>query len=491
MTIEPNRIPTLFSHILIITILVGGLVQGTTMNVSAQTSGMVVVINSDTTWTKANSPYDLTGPLFISAGATLTIEAGVSVNLNNYDVLVNGTLRALGSSSDKIYVISNDETIEFSEYSNGWDEQTQSGCIIDNAILESVNLRIGVSIKIVNSYVSCPIDVGESSIIQNSTISTLSILGGSVLVKNNKIDLIKKCYGTPEISNNTIDELGSDAYGTSPVISGNTIRTIGGYKVEGSTVSIKYLTLNSPIIKNNIIKEGIYLVTGSSTIIANNTITGYLLKYTYSVYTYPLGSTEQRDATFRTSGIDLVGKGSKVKDKIYISGNVISGCSTGIRAGNPGYPIKGEGVQIENNFISNSSYSGIDVTAQAIIQNNSIRNNPTAIIVRKSSSATINYNNIENYADYSIFLEETSTSVDATNNWWGTTDTQTINTTIRDFKHDFNLGKVSFSPFLTEPNPEKMLIPELPSWMILPLFLVTTLAVVSFRKRIMCRGYTR
>ena len=34
---------------------------------------VIGIINSDTTWTKANSPYSLNGPTAVNSGATLTI----------------------------------------------------------------------------------------------------------------------------------------------------------------------------------------------------------------------------------------------------------------------------------------------------------------------------------------------------------------------------------------------------------------------------------
>ena len=82
----------------------------------------------------------------------------------------------------------------------------------------------------------------------------------------------------------------------------------------------------------------------------------------------------------------------------------------------------------------------------------------------------------------------TSNTIDATNNWWGTTDTQAINLTIYDYNYNFDLGKVTFTPFLTEPNQEAIPreIPEFPSWMLLPVFLVATFAVVALRKRLVC-----
>ena len=60
------------------------------------------IINQNTNWTKANSPYSLTGPLGFKQGVTLTIEAGTVVDLNHYYMQVNGTLIARGTSTSKI-----------------------------------------------------------------------------------------------------------------------------------------------------------------------------------------------------------------------------------------------------------------------------------------------------------------------------------------------------------------------------------------------------
>jgi len=139
---------------------------------------------------------------------------------------------------------------------------------------------------------------------------------------------------------------------------------------------------------------------------------------------------------------------------------------------------------IERNLITNNT-KGITIgSSKMTIRNNTIAENSVGISIGSSPSATIIYNNIENNSQYSIQLEGTSNEVNATYNWWGTTDTQPINQTIFDFKNDFNLGTVIFVPFLTEPNLEAMPIPEFPSWIILPLFLIATLAVTIFRKRL-------
>ena len=44
------------------------------------------------------------GNISVSQGVTLTIEAGATVNLNNYYMTVNGALVAKGTSTDKIQI---------------------------------------------------------------------------------------------------------------------------------------------------------------------------------------------------------------------------------------------------------------------------------------------------------------------------------------------------------------------------------------------------
>ncbi|PVX23672.1 MAG: hypothetical protein CW691_09945, partial [Candidatus Bathyarchaeum sp.] len=100
---------------------------------------------------------------------------------------------------------------------------------------------------------------------------------------------------------------------------------------------------------------------------------------------------------------------------------------------------------------------------------------------------TLVYNNIYDNSEYNINFLSTS-SLNATYNWWGTTDTEAIAQTIYDYYEDFYLGKVNFTPLLTEPNPQSpslqdVVIPEFPSWILVPLFLLATFAVASLRTK--------
>src|SRR4030067_1549965 len=107
------------------------------------------VIGSDITWTKANSPYILTGNVLVGNGVTLTIEAGATVNLGSYYIMVNGTLRARGSVAEKVQ--SNGGSIIFTNYSSNWNEATGLGSIIENANLSTTSISIELAAPRIDS----------------------------------------------------------------------------------------------------------------------------------------------------------------------------------------------------------------------------------------------------------------------------------------------------------------------------------------------------
>ena len=68
-----------------------------------QVSGDILV---NTTWTLANSPYQVIGPVRVVQAAILTIEPGVEVRFGGQMLLtVDGQLEALGTVSDSIYFL--------------------------------------------------------------------------------------------------------------------------------------------------------------------------------------------------------------------------------------------------------------------------------------------------------------------------------------------------------------------------------------------------
>lgn len=557
-----------------------GVLQMPCTNVLAQNSTIGTIINSDTTWTKAESPYELNAPVLVNDGIILTIEAGTTVNLNGYYIMVNGTLRLLGNIQDKIFV--NCGSVIFTQFSSNWDENTGSGSVIENSNLESTFVEINsVSPKIVGNSI-LNLTVGGSSIVSNNSIF------GPVYVELNA--------EKPIFSQNIIlGDVNCASYGSSVfsynAISGNVHAGLGAHIVSNNTISGQVSLNDSPIITNNTISGGISVKSGSPIIVKNyiseginkdetlmwggissalisqnkilgdvnirargetttissneilgkisftngkitisgNSITGQLdlvpkgeahvievllenntiIGEEYGIYIEPAGGWPRllyytsamihgnqisgcSNAAINVGRSQIYDGDVKVSNVVNIEGNVIINNNFGI-TGELNEPIKNNiivnntygivgGSLIELNTIANNTYGISEATE---IRNNTIINNFIGV---EGDFTTIVHNNIYNNSEYNLRFRS-SNNRNATNNWWGTTDTQTINMTIHDYKFDFNLGKVSFIPFLTKPNPHTEPectppIPEFPAWLVLPLAVVIILVAIIFKKKI-------
>ncbi|MFB3889976.1 MAG: right-handed parallel beta-helix repeat-containing protein [Candidatus Bathyarchaeia archaeon] len=455
--------------------------------------GLITFLTSDTTWTKAGSPYTFAGPIAVVAGVTLTISAGVTVNLGGNFLFVNGTLRALGSATDKIQIIAGSVTLDNTR-------QTGSDSIIENAIINS-SISSGRPLTIRSSTINGEVSVGAGSKLADSVISGEFKAGNSTTITGSTISGTVSIGDFAKVSHSTIT--GDVTLGSSAIFSDNTVK--GGeryiFPMAGSAYSTALTVSNSSVITGNDISGGIVatsskisdnvvsgggpftdwggrgtdstsaiIVSGNSTI-TNNTVFssnggfGILIKAGYTrVYGNSIrnGIRVAGDALIEGNLISNSGSAGIRVGQIFvpafnevdyghgnsiIRNNTITGNSVGISSDKAGGTA-----MIANNLISNNTY-GISLSSEASVLNNTI-NNCTDAITLKGTTPTMKYNNIANYASNSMVLSSISRVVDATYNWWGTTDVQSINLTIRDFKYDLNLGTVNFVPLLTAPNAE-------------------------------------
>ncbi len=326
--------------------------------VKAETSTQVGgIISQDTTWTKANSPYNFAGDAEIINGVTLSIEAGTIVNLYSYGINVDGTLYARGNSTDNIRF--NGGLITFTKSSTVWSETARIGCLIENAILNMTQIDISSSPKINNNTITFP--------------SSSSGLHGEISIP----------VGSPIISNN--------------------IMFVGGNQA---------------------------IFCGGSAMIVNNTIIGG----------FNFGIELEGAFDFGlNSGTVTVSK-NIITDVYGVNIAVDNGCSGTII--------------IQNNFVEGVIYVGLELENtlpfHAIIQNNTIL---TGIYLQ--SNQTLVFNNIlHNDTSYSVYNRDGS--VNASYNWWGTTNTNIIEQSII---NKFTISAVNFTPFLTSPNLEAPPIP--------------------------------
>jgi len=418
-----NRLlSSLFSTAIILSgLLLVNTAQLITVQASTEVAGM---ISSDTTWTKANSPYTLVQPLTVNSGIILAIESGVTIIMNqNVCLQVDGTIVARGTDPEKIIV--NGGEIRLTPNSTGWNEQTASGSIIENVIFNDTTITVGNSAKINN----------------NTIIGVIDAVGGSPHILNNAIygSLNNEIYGSRKAIN---------ICGGSPQIKHNHL--VGGINGNSSA--------RFPIISNNYV-VGQVAVRSGSPVISNNTITG-IISLSKQLPLVNNGSVqlESSDTNYISTGIGLTGYNFG-DEKLYgavVTDNIIIGCLTGICWN------AGGGAIIARNFIANCSREGLAIGANAIIANNTIRNSSIGIKLFNFNGIndgpsepqfppTILNNNIENNAHYNMYSGCTI-DLNATYYWWGTTDTTAISQSIHDFEDYSNLGKITFIPFLTSPN---------------------------------------
>lgn len=324
---------------------------------------VIGIINVDTTWTKAGSPYQLTGPTAVGNGVTLTIEPGASVDLGDYYLEVNGTLRVKGTSSENVVISATtkmgtyyNKKILFSDPSADYDEQTGTGSIIENAALNCVSITMNeASPKIANNHFK-----------DTSYNNVLTVKNGSPIITGN--DMV-------------FNGNGFECNGGSPTFSNNVLSGKGGSGNWG--VFAKGITIKDNVFTN--LETAIDAFDGPLTIIGNT-------------------------ISYSNIGINTqYGSGT-------VSGNSITYCGIGILAADT----------VTNNFIANNGYG----------------------IQEAKDTAAIHYNNIMGNTKGSIYISG-SRDIDATNNWWGTTNETEISQSIHDNKNDYNVGTVNFKPFLT------------------------------------------
>jgi hypothetical protein len=485
----PHLRKRLFALIIIALMVIGLTFESNNNIVKAQSgTNESGIISQDTTWTPSSSPYTLTGNTLVQQGVTLTIQPGVTVNLGSYYIMVNGTLTVKGSSNNPVNF--NKGSITFTSYSTNWNEQSLSGNIIDNANLTSTPIFInGTSPKISNSYTSSiTVNGGSPNISNNNINGEIEVVAGSPTISHNQIKTTTinvgsvfsqltvyqpvsaiSVNGSPLISDNVITGGGeiTDNYGrlqgAVPAIQVNDgLPTISDNIIHGE-MGGSLVAYSSCTISNNILYGGVGIESGSSTI-AHNDINGEVNAEGNGLITIANNKIDRIRFGSCSSvisnnilvyggieyGVDY-GWGTPAVSEV-ISGNVISNC--------PDYPgainIQTLGsVTINGNIIANSAYAGINIkqSSNLTIQNNNIlNNNGTGISIDNSPASNINFNNIQSNKQSSIYLKSPN-NVNATYNWWGTTDTQAISQTIYDYYKDFNLGTVTFIPLLTSQNP--------------------------------------
>ena len=234
------------------------------------------IIDADTTWTLANSPYIVTGNILVSQGVTLTIEPGVEVRFDGYYYLrVDGALVADGMPGNPIVFTSNRtnpapgdwNTVRFASTSTpaAYDE---NGNYINGSIMRYCRIEYAYA----GVYLESSPLISHSIFTRNGTLAwNESYPGGAIIIAS----------GSPIIADNIMtDNQGEGgairAFGGQPIIERNVIErnegTIAGaivFTAGGGRISGNHILRNSG--SHNYGGGGIF-VNYSSVLIEKNLI---------------------------------------------------------------------------------------------------------------------------------------------------------------------------------------------------------------------------
>ncbi|MBI5964664.1 MAG: fibronectin type III domain-containing protein [Chloroflexi bacterium] len=454
------------------------------------------MIDTNTTWNLAGSPYIVLAPLLVVEGVTLTIDPGVTVKFASHKALqIDGQLHAVGTSGSPITFTSNIvpshagdwDYIVFTDTSvdavYDIDGNYESGSIIKYAVIEyaggaSVSdngaLRLNGAAPFItyttihNSATAGIRGFNNPGTLKMTHNSVTDNSGVGISVTNGYSGYTEISYST--INNNTnstdnpSDGGGIFVDGSATVINNNTIRNntalsngAGLYAVWGSTATINNNLVADNSIYNcplcwdrySVIVYGFNPSTISGNVIINNATGGILSVHGghgdifNNIISYNNGIGLHVDSAERS-----------------VSHNIISDNTTlinygGIRAG--GNPTITYNSILRNTATNNAAiflnvaYDVGDFSSNTIMDNvNSEFDNLRAVYI-EYGSPTFNGNNIYRNNGYSIYNNNAqgSPTVNAENNWWGTASSPAIQGLVYDWFDDPNKGIVDISPYRT------------------------------------------
>jgi len=408
----------------------------------AQTE-VIGFIEQDTTWTRANSPYSILGPIVVNKGITVTIEPGVTVDMNEHDLKINGALVAKGTASSNIKFVRSSKT-------KGWDISLTgsgvsakydgngnylSGSILQYCSLESVSINGAFYID------HCEMKEGTIKIsdTQTAVISHTKISGD--IARRGKLTFYAEVISVNEclklvLKNNVLacNEGINIRNGRNITLQGNTLVSNGGLGQGVHIRNVQNVSLTGNSITgygdahiswpNKIYDDmggGIYLYKCKKVNLLNNIVRQ--CRRGGGIYIDRADDISIRDNTIAENSSYYDGSGLHIEgDLISIENNTITGNTSGMHGG--GITVYGSKVIITHNTIIGNygnyggglrSPGGSLVIAYNIISGNEAERGG-GISIRSETSATINSNLLAgNSADRGGGLH-CNVSVEVTNN---------------------------------------------------------------------------
>ena len=395
-------------------------------------------ITTNTTWTLAGSPFVITGNVFVQAGVTLTIEAGVCVKAQSQlGINVDGQLIAQGTSAAPICFT----TAVLPPSPGDW-----AGILFSNTAVDAVFDGMG-------NYVSG--SILEHVVLEGAGYARppLQAASSAPFIHRNTIRQNSTFMDVPVIQLG-----GTDVRFVENVVTDNPYFGAGGPLTVGGT--------NCRIERNRFSSNGQASPNGRDLSIGG---TGHVVKDNFFLGDRSTGigmsgsSNVIVDNVF-TSTIDgIVGSGS-VPPGIVVRGNLIQGAGSGatiggftsftgnllrqnvsfgriLEAGNT--PTLSGNVLIDNTCGPN--FAAVFLSGNADFTGNEVVGNACVGVENRQTHA-LTGNALDGNAGFDLF-NNTASSLDASGGWWGTANAGDIQSQIFDCVDDISKGCVTFAPF--------------------------------------------
>ncbi|MBC7258724.1 MAG: S8 family serine peptidase [Chloroflexi bacterium] len=446
----------------------GGYTTTLTFTVTTRSSEQLVsgTIATDTIWT-SDKVYVVNGNVGIAPGFTLTIQPGTEVKFNgNYALNVGGTLVADGSA---------EQPIVFMPYSS---EGSWSRIYFDDPSADAVSDGAGVYQS--GSILRCVRIQGASNGIECSGatpyLASLTTDGGGInctlgstafWLLDSDVKGSVSATGAGHVWRSTISDgnlsLGSLSNVLTSTVAG-TINLRDGSLVSGTSAGSAITISGGGVVENSTAGGTVSLGSGS---VVNTTVTNGNIT---------LGSGMVSDS-YVTRGSIALTSGMVVSNTLR-GGRVIAGDGSTLQGNDieqaPGVGIQTSGTVtvtanrvvgsagagmivyaglVRGNLVANNDGDGLRVGTATVISNTLTGNKGNALYVGAGIPVQIEGNNFEfNTGTYDLYNDNPSGQyVDASKNWWGTTDVRAIGTRVYDFNVDYTKGPVTYTPVLTSP----------------------------------------
>lgn len=390
-------------------------------------------LTSNTIWNKKGSPYILSSTVGVFEGTTLTIEAGVEVK-GDFDLLVKGTILIQGNSNDKV-VFRNTRLI-FKETN------------LSNSIVNYVNFldSSGVQLADETEHNQDPIKNTGVLIVNNSGFNLKSYARTKGYGTGAKLKLANCNFGDSfikgfyprseriEIENAKIKRsiINSDSYNYGITLTSSLIEdsefTIGccGANINLESCEVKkslfrdYNNYYKVKINNSLLTETLFKLNSGELEISN------------SLVSMPENSTDfhvlARNVNLSNVIFNGNGRGNAV--------NVLSRDFTS---------------SILNCTFKNYKKAiGLNESFNATHLKLSKKEKEAAELQKKTFNFTFKNNNLIDIEEYN-FVNKFNSKINATQNYWGTSEEAIIKNKIFDGLDDINYGIVEFSGYLSSP----------------------------------------